>query len=129
MDKINHLQPLDIQGIWKASYSAQQELFEPDTDPDEQATIILEAGNVTGHDPFGGVYQGSYTLDNEKFKATVKVVSSDDEVTTIFEGLDFPFTLDLSGNYTSPDYFSALGKVIERTELSIVINCRRVSDE
>lgn len=124
-----YLQPSDIEGTWTASYSARQEFFEPDTDASEQARINFESGVVTGFDPYGGLYSGNYFLDGEKFSATVTVTVAaapdDDDVETVFEGLNYPFTLELSGEYLSPDYFSVGGKVVGRPEFEIVINCRR----
>lgn len=124
--KENYLQPSSIEGNWQVSYSARQEFFEPDTDVNEQGTINLAFGIVSGFDPFGGLYSGDYSLDDDKFSATVVVTTNDDENETVFAGLNFPFTLEFSGKYLSPDYFSFNGKVVGRQEFEIVISCRRV---
>ena len=121
----NYLQNSDIEGTWKAAYAAQESDFDPNADPDEQATITFENGKLFGSDPYGGIFHGEYSLIEGKFEATINATTNHEDKTSVFEGLDFPFMLHLSGQYSSPDYFSLVGYVVGMPERKMVINCRR----
>ena len=117
--------PVTIDGVWRVAYSA---ISDPvgDTDPDEIATLRFEDGAVTGFDPFGGIYEGSYTLINGKLKASLTVRSDDPEAVTVFSGIPFPLSIEVEADYRSPDHFSAVVDVNGTHKLAA--NCRRIEE-
>lgn len=108
-----------IDGQWRCTYVADPE----EHDVEEVALITLKDGVVSGEDPHGGIYSGSYTLDGERFEASLDVTSDDPEAITVFPGVPFPLHVDLEGSFTSPDFFSAIATVNGEHEL--VLNCQR----
>ncbi len=113
---------LDINGTWLASYSA---LTSPvgNPDPEEAAELELKDGRILGQDPFGGMYEGEYTIEGEEWKAQITVKQYDSIAITVFEGVSFPLSIVAAGHYRSPNYFSGQGTVNGIHE--IVFNCRR----
>ncbi|MFN0141402.1 MAG: hypothetical protein ACKVQW_15110 [Pyrinomonadaceae bacterium] len=81
---------------------------------------------MSGHDPFGGKYSGTYDVVGDTFSTHVTVEKTYEEAITIFKDLDYPLKVELSGKYMSPDFFSAAGKVNDVAEL--VVNCKRIAD-
>lgn len=116
-----------LEGRWKARYAQMQRepFVTEEGGDDEAATIVLSDGMVSGQDPFGGEYSGTYSVQGEHFQARVFVTSRDPTANTIFRGLSFPLELDLSGDHRSPDHFSAVGVVVGQSSQGIVINLTR----
>lgn len=88
------------------------------------AELLLHNGVISGEDVSGAPYNGTYTLNGDDLSVRVRVEQG--EFGTIFEHLDFPLDVELSGKYISPDFFSATGTVNETH--SLAVNCRRVAD-
>src|SRR4051794_40915470 len=111
---------MEIEGRWSAGYSA---ITSPvgNEDAEEIATLELKDGCISGTDPFGGVYEGKYTLSGERFSATIRVSTTDPDAITVFEGLRFPLDIQADAIYRSPDHFSGTGVVNGSNE--IVFNC------
>lgn len=114
---------LDIQGRWQAFYSPLMD----EAEGNEEhlfAELLLQNGVITGEDVSGAPYSGNYTLSGDDLSVRVRVERG--EFDTIFEHLDFPLDVELSGHYISPDFFSATGTVNETH--SLAVNCRRIAD-
>ena len=126
MEENTHLPQSQLNGIWKASYSNIEGLSDHDTDAEEQATLKFDEGLLSGDDPFGGKYAGVYSVSEGKFSAKVEVTSPGASAQSIL-GIDFPYTLEFFGDYSSPDHFSVIGKVTG-LEIQVVVNCQRVTE-
>ncbi len=118
---------MEIDGDWEVRYSAiQEQPFDSEEgDPEEAATITLNEGKITGRDPFGYEYSGNYSLSDKVLKANVIATPYDSDAEPIFEEVVGQFTLDLEGEFNSPNFFSMRGKIVENPLHQIVLNCSR----
>ena len=117
---------MNLDGIWQVNYASEQTpTFTETGDADQSATITLQNGLATGKDPWGGQYTGNYWLENNVVNATVIVSAHEADSEPIFDGLDYPFSLELVGEINSPEYFSMVGHVISKPSHKIVLNFRR----
>lgn len=121
---------MNIEGNWAVRYARKQDdvFVNEDGEPDEVGDVVLEGGNISGGDPWGGKYVGSYNLDGNAISATVVVTSDEVDHPFIFPNVESPFTLELRGEFNSPNYFSLTGLISGQAEHEIVLNCKRIRD-
>lgn len=116
---------LNMNGTWLANYAAlTSPIGEPE--PDEAATLELSDGRITGKDPWGGIYDGTYTQSGENWSASIEVTTDDPDAITVFDGVAYPLKVEASGQFRSPDYFSGTGLVNNKHQ--IIFNCKRLED-
>lgn len=119
---------MNPDGVWKVRYMvrSQSPFTNEEGDPDEVGTVYLQNGKISGQDPWGSEYSGEYSLNGEKITAVVKVSAYDSTSVSTF-GVKYPYHFDLQGNYSSPNYFSMTGKMIEDSSKEIVLNLTRTN--
>ena len=118
---------MPIEGVWKVNYSvAAPQPFINVGDPDEAGIIIIQDGVVMGQDPWGSQYTGKYTLEGSLFKVVLTVDAYCADVVPVIPGLVHPFTMEMEGEFNSPDHFSVRGKVVDAEVLDLMVNCKRL---
>jgi len=121
---------MNLDGIWQVTYATKRaHPFTETGDAEQLATIKLKDGLASGRDPWGGEYTGNYWVDGDEVKATVIASAYEGDAESIFEGVSYPFSLELSGKVSSPSFFSMVGRVINQPAAEIVLNFTRVSSE
>ena len=117
-----------IDGLWRVRYSARQKapFGNVEGDSEEAATILLADGKISGRDPWGYEYSGHYAFHENQLKAFIAASPYRPDAQPIFEGISGPFHLEVTGEYNSPNYFSARGPIVEEPSEEIVLNCSRV---
>ena len=115
---------MPIEGTWIANYASRAHDSSTDIDDEvEKATLVFENGQITGHDPHGGKYDGTYSLNRATLQMAVNITTDDPGAISIF-GLQPPLALNLRGHYSRPDFISLRGQVAGKP-FDIVLNCRR----
>ncbi len=115
---------MPVDGTWIANYSSRAHgSFTDIEDEVEKATLVLKDGNITGSDPRGGSYEGTYSINRATLQITLHVTTDKASTQSIF-GLPFPLDLALRGHYSRPDFISLRGQVAGKL-FEIVLNCRR----
>lgn len=115
---------MPVEGTWIANYASRAHGSFTDVDDEvEKATLILANGQITGRDPRGGNYDGTYSLNRATVLMTLNVTTDKAVAQSIF-GLPFPLGLTLRGHYSRPDFISLRGQVAGKP-FEIVLNCRR----
>jgi hypothetical protein len=115
---------LPIEGTWIANYASRAHgSFTEVGNEAEKATLVLENGQVTGHDPQGRMYEGNYSLSRAMLQMTLKITTDTVMTGSIF-GLPLPLNLNLRGHYSRPSFISLNSQVVG-SHFEMVLNCRR----
>lgn len=91
-----------IEGLWTAEFGSSTGVF-------GGGVAVLQDGKVMGGDG-GYYYVGEYTLTNGIFRATIQVKPFIQNYESVFQTMNQPFTLDLSGSVLDENLLKAQGQ-------------------
>ena len=115
---------MPVEGTWIANYASRAHgSFTEVGNEAEKATLVLENGQVTGHDAHGRKYEGNYSLSRATLQMALTITTDNASASSIF-GLQSPLNLHLRGHYSRPSFISLNGQVAGKV-FEIVLNCRR----
>ena len=118
---------MNPDGIWKVNYAVQApESFSEVADADENGIVVFQNGLVLGRDRYGGEYEGTYAIEGSTLKVIITVSAYQPDAFPVIPDVTFPFILELTGEYISPDFLSVKGGVVGAQVLPLVVNCHRI---
>ena len=106
-----------ISGEWEVSYrNSGGEML-----TDKVGSIKARDGKLSGNDPFGGTYAGTYEFDGRLFSGSIDVTALPEAVH--IETFGQAHRLEFIGTHASPDYFTLAG--IADGRVPVMLYCSR----